>query len=225
MATLLYPRDSVSFVQNAIRRHTRLCRQTSGAEVLINAISPIGQQLDEKKKLCDLAAEARENVYDDILLADRDLDNAVRNAFDASKQYERSNPGSPVLSKLFPNGTFSDIVRMPYADEPDETEKLAVRIASLGNQHPLFVHADTLRARAEAVRKAIQSFKDALKAEKAAEAEVEIAKLAAIRQYEHNYLEARKTLGVMLAERLFPALHARSNGNNEEEKPASENAA
>jgi hypothetical protein len=78
MARLLYLRDSAPFINGAVRRHSRLCRKFSGGEPFIKSITPVFNQFQDKQKALQQTADAREDAYDDIMLADRDLDNQIR---------------------------------------------------------------------------------------------------------------------------------------------------
>lgn len=63
-----------------------------------------------------------------------------------------------------------------------------------------------------ASRKAIKAYEESIKQLKTTQAEEDIAKATLRRQYEINYLDARKQLGKTLAERLFPKLNNSSRG-------------
>jgi len=194
---------------NAIRRHQRLCRKSPQGEVLINAIKPAEAALRNTYKLFEEAEAAREDAYDDVQLADYDLDNTIRDTFDAWKPYIRNHATELEANRIFPDGTFSDIIRLPYADEPNVADGIATKIESLGNTHQLYPFAALIRANTAAVRKAIEAHKETIRKQKVAEAEAEIAKMTAVRAYEVNYLDVRKQLGVIAAERLFPQLASR----------------
>lgn len=213
MARLLYQRDSAAFMLNAIRRHQRLCRTHPSGNVFITSIQPFADTLKSKADLYEVAVNGAQNAGDDVLLADNDLDNTVRNVFDDCRKYDRSHSEGQVLGKIFKDGTFSEIVRMPYKDEPNEVEKIAVKIESLGNAHQLYPLAALLRASVAKVRTAIEAHKTAIRESGATAAELEISKADAVRAYEANYLDARKTLGRANAERLFPSLSAANNGD------------
>ena len=115
-----------------------------------------------------------------------------------------------MLATIFPEGRFSAITVVNRNQEPDVVEKLAVRLESLGAAHPLYGLAAELKRKVDASRQAIAALTQTITERKKAEAEEEIAQLALRRQYELNYLEARRTLGRDLAERLFPRVSGRS---------------
>jgi hypothetical protein len=209
MATLLRDNQSTQTHLNAVRRHMRLCGLQKGAGPLVAAIEPAYKDLIEKHMSATLKVQQREDALDTVILLDADLDNEVRTAFERCNQHDRENQGPPVLATIFPEGKFSVITSVNRNQEPDVVEKLAVRLESLGNGHPLFGLAAGLKQRADASRQAITALYLAITEQKKSEAEEEIAQLALRRQYEINYLEARRTLGRDTAERLFPKLSSR----------------
>jgi hypothetical protein len=220
MARLLYQRDSSAFMLNAIRRHKRLCQQNPNGGTFITAIQPAETALRNTCKLLEDAEFAREDAYDDVQLADYDLDNTIRDTFDAWKPYVRNHATEHEVNRIFPDGTFSRIVRMPYANEPNEADAMAAKIESLGATHQLYPFAAAIKAKTAPVRTAIDAHKETIRKQKLAEAEVEIAKMDAVRAYEINYLDARKQLGVIAAERLFPQL---SVGEKDEDLAKTQN--
>jgi len=206
MARLLYQRDSAKFMLNAIRRHQRLCRKNPNGEVFIAAIQPAEAALRNTYKLLDEAEVAREDAYDDIQLANDDLDNTIRDTFDAWKPYLRNHQTEFEVNRIFPNGTFSEIIQLPYAEKPNVADGIATKIESLGATHQLYSFAATIRTSTADLRKAIEDHEETIRKQKVTEAEIEITKMDVVRAYEVNYLDARKQLGVAAAERLFPRL-------------------
>lgn len=85
-----------------------------------------------------------------------------------------------------------------------------MRLESLGMGHDLNPSLVKLKNKITGATTAQEALSDAIRAEKMAEAEVEIAKKALIRQYEHNYLEARHKYGKINDEKLFPRIQARN---------------
>lgn len=206
----IYQRDSTSVHLGAVRRFISLARKQKGTEKFIQSILPKQQKLLEKHQLCTVANEQREDAYDDILYADRDLDDTIRTTFEKCKQHDRENVSDQVLLKIFPDGTFSEIVNMPYAKEPEAAERIAATIETLGETHPLYPMAATLRVNITNVNKAIEAYKKAVTELTRTEVEEETAKAELRQQYEFNYLDARKELGLTFADRIFPALTSRT---------------
>lgn len=208
MAQLLYARDSSQRHMSAARRHLRLCKQVKNTQGLVKQITPAYHLVKEKDQAVQEQRETREDLYDDMLMADNQLDDSVRNLFRKCEEYDRNHPGDNMVNRIFPQGKFSHIVTMNREQEPAEVEKLAMRLENLGEKHPLFVFASELRQKAATSRKAIRAYQEHLQVLKVHETECEMACAALRRQYENNYLDARKQLGKTLAERLFPKLNA-----------------
>jgi hypothetical protein len=105
---------------------------------------------------------------------------------------------------------------MSYAKEPGEAERIVATIDTLGNSHPLYPLAAQLRTDIAGVNTAIEAYKKAVSELTVAEAGEEAAKAELRQQYEFNYLDARKELGAIIAERIFPILtsHVKDTGSN-----------
>jgi hypothetical protein len=210
MARLLYPSDSTAFLLKVLRRFIRLARKQKGAEFLAQQMAPCQQSLIEKQAATQLVDEKREDVYDDILITDSDLDEAIRTTFESCAQYDRKNPGGQLVTMAFPNGTYSDIIRMPYAEEPKEAERIAASLEKLGDKHSIYPHVTEIRAKIAAVNAALDAYKQVITELTRAEVDEETAKAEVRKQYEFAYLDARKKLGKRYAERVFPAISAKT---------------
>lgn len=208
MAQLLYARDASRKHLNATRRHQRLCRQLSGTAPLVDAIQLPYHDLKNKHAATQKQEEQREDRYDDLLIADSQLDDQVRNVFRRCEEHDRATPEAAVLPLIFPQGKFGPIINMNMQQEPDAVANLALRLESLGKEHALFPLVKELRTRIAASRKAIAAYEASGQRVKQCQAEEQIAKATLRRQYETNYLDARKQFGKMRAERLFPKLKA-----------------
>jgi hypothetical protein len=211
-------RFSVVRLLGIVRRHIRLLKQVFNAENLIDQIKPDFDSLEAKQAETESKNTARENAYDDMVLADNLADDAVRNLFDACQQFDRNNPGSNVTLRIFPDEKFGEIIRLPLASELLQIEKLVIRLKELGEGHSLSSYVTELQTKGEVVKSAIGVFEDSLHSVKTSEAEAEILKEALIRKYELNYLEARKTYGKKDAEKLFPKLDSHVSGKETEEQ-------
>ncbi len=217
MARLLYERDSTDKHLKTVRRHKRLCTKNADAKKLVTNIDPYNKTLKQKQQETNEAVERREDAHDDIMFDDSLLDDCIRNTYDHTEIYERNNPAERTLVKVFPDKKYGNIINMPIQDEPTAAEQIAVRLESLGESHDLYKHAATLRQCIKNVRNSLTAYKEAIKEQKLAEAEEEIAKAELRIQYENNYLDARKEFGKVLAERLFPSLTTSRHKLNIEE--------
>ena len=214
---MLTTRFSIVRLLGIVRRHIRLLKRVFNDENLINQIQAEYEALESKQKTIEEKEHERENAYDDMLLADHLADDTVRNLFGASQEYDRNNPGSNVLIRVFPDETFGNIIRLPLVSEVIQLDKLVVRLNELGPDHALAGFSKEISEKSEAVKTAMTTYEEKVREVKLAEAEGEIAKEALIRKYELNYLDARKTYGKQQAEKLFPSLASRLPV--EEEKP------
>ena len=204
MAKLINYKDSTNKHLNYANRHIRLCRQVPGADKYVTVIQPYVDELTLKHTETLEKKMLRNAAYDDMVLADMLLDNAVRTSFEKCKQYDRENPGNSVLLQIFPEGTYGDIIKMPMTKEPNEVEKTAVHFENLGESHTLYGQASVLRELINAVNNAVNAYNESIRQLKISEAEEEISKETVRRQYEVNYLDARKELGRVNAEMIFP---------------------
>ncbi len=204
MARLLYDRQSSGVHLNIAQRHVRLCRQVSGTETLVAGIQPTIVALEAKQNVALNKAVDRDAAYDNLIFRDSKLDDCVRTIFDNAKQYDRENPGRPVLLQLFPDGKFSTITTASLEKEADLAEKLLIRLQALGESHALHSRVSVLQQAIANCRTAQTAFHSAITMQKSAEAEEEIAQAALRKQYEFNFYEASRLFGRPTADRLFP---------------------
>ncbi len=217
MTQLLSSRYSTERCMNSSRRHQRLSKQVVKDETLSNQIQPAMNDCKAKMDFLQQKSDAKEEAYDDMVLSDRLLDDEIRSLFEDCKQFDRVNPAAMVLTKIFPDEKFGEIVRLPYAMEINEANKIVLRLESLGVEHSLVPSVAKMRDKITVASTAQEGLSDAIREEKMAEAEVEIAKGALIRQYEHNYLDARGKYGKRNTEKLFPRIQSRSTSADSDE--------
>ena len=208
MAQLLHQRDATHKHLGATRRHMRLCRQYPGTRFLVDQIQLPYNVLKDKRAATLKKREQREDRCDNLIIIDTLLDDRVRLTFRRCEEYDRFTPADPVLHRIFPEGKFGHIVNMSLRKEPDAVEQLAMRVEDLGKGHALYPLAKELRTQVAASRRAIGAYREMVKQVKTSEADEKIAQATLRRQYENNYLDARKQLGKMRAERLFPKLNS-----------------
>jgi hypothetical protein len=222
MARLLSTHESASSCLNIVRRHERLIRQVANNNSLLEPIKKVRENLEIKLKVKNDKQAQRENAYDDLILSDRNLDDSARTIFEKCEQYDREHPSEIILKKVFTDEKYGVIVRLPFAKEVIELDKIVVRLESLGSGHALFPLAAELKTRINITKEGIKANDAAIVDVKMAEADVEIAKEGLIRQYEANYLEARKMYGKNNCEKLFPRMQTRSETDEEPEEVAAE---
>jgi hypothetical protein len=220
MARLLYKQDSTALHIRLTRRHIRLCGQVKGGALYAQAIQPKLDRLLQTVQILSAAEEVYENTYDDLILKDAELDDGVRTLFERSRQYDRENRSS-VSVLLFPDLTFSDIVNMPYSEEPKKVSSLIQKLETLDASHELRPLAGILQQKVDGVNAALDARQQAADTVRKCQVDLELAKNEIKAQYEVNYLEARKSLGKYVAESLFPKV-ARRKSESEEGAPDSE---
>ncbi len=203
MARMILQRDSAAMHLRMAKRHARLCGRVSQTKKYAAALQGALKKLEEKEKERKDASDEREYAYDDVILCDTELDNAVRTTFERAQQYDRDHL-SRVRDLLFPTHGFSTIVYMPLSKEPQEVSKIVIKINQLEDGHELKPLAATLQEKADASTAAWNTYQQAINRLKDIQAFEELAKLAVRRQYEHNWLDARKEFGVSVADSLFP---------------------
>jgi len=220
MARMLNKQNSSRVHLNACRRHIRFCNQFKSAEKYALTLQPAYDNLIQKTATVQTLLEKRQDALDDLLQYHADLVNAVRTVFDRCKGYMRQNPNDPILNLIFPEGRYGDIIEVPRPKLPVLVEQIALKIESLGETHPLFLLAAELRSQIKAPKEAFEAFQASARAYQLARAEEAIARANLRKQYEINYLEARKEYGRATADHLFPQIN--SKVSREEQKVAEE---
>ena len=226
MAQLLYERHSTATHLSVAKRHMRLCRQFKGTENLVSSIEPIFEILQEKETASRQATFEKEAASDFAGLNDNNLDDKIKTCFERCKQYDRENPGRPVLLVVFPDNKHTTITRASLDSEPDMAEQMVARLDSLGAEHPLKELSAGIKESITKCREALLAYNETLRLLKGAEAEEKIAKSNLRKQYEFNYYDSVKLFGKIFAERLFPPINGaskkKSNGEDEETTPTEE---
>jgi hypothetical protein len=140
----------------------------------------------------------------------------VRTLFERSRQYDRENGGS-VSVLLFPDLTFSDIVNMPYSEDPKKVSDLIQKLETLDPAHELRPLIGILQQKVNAANTALNARQQAADTVRRCHVDEELAKNEVRAQYEVNYLDARKSLGKQIAESLFPKIVKRKAKTEEED--------
>ncbi len=204
MALMIAENRSSEAHENIGNRHQRLCQRTRGAEPLVNNISPVIAALADKRVVTLERRQHKEECYDALLLVNGEMDDGVRTVFEKCKQFDRQNPGSNVLLRIFPTGRTSDIISVSLYDEAMKVDQLITRIKSLSGEHPMLESIQPLQEVMNKELEAQRIYREAVGQWKLAVAEEDLAKADLRRQYEHNYLDAVKLFGKRFAQRLFP---------------------
>ena len=206
MAKMLSKQNSTPLFLRSTLRHIRLCNRIYGDNKYSQAINPLYETLQEKYDRYEMMKLDRYFASDNLFMCDHMLDNDIRTSHESCNQYERENNDAFLLDTFFPNGRFGDIIRKSKAKELNIVEQLALKFETLGDQHPLFKLAAELREGISKVRRAMEEYNEAIREEKLALAEVDIAKEALRKQYAKNYFDAKQEKGRVKADFMFPAI-------------------
>jgi rubrerythrin len=207
---MIYQKDSTALHLRMGRRHERLCGRVPGAELFATAIRPTLERLKTKETERVAADEAREEAYDEVVLCDILLDNAVRNVFERVRQHDRDHL-TQTLDLLFPGREYSSIINTPMSEEPQEVYKLTEKLAGLDEGHPLKELIAPLHERMGASVQAWTAYQQAITRVNGIQAAEEHERLAVRLQYEHNWLDARKQYGASVANRIFPKINSKAH--------------
>lgn len=215
MTQKLKETDSVDRCLSMGRRSLRMFAQNKKAEDLITNIKGSMAACKLKKGELETAWEQADDCFDEWCFQDGNLDDAIRNTGNDCTKYDRENPGANLFTTLFPKGT-SEVIRENRSVEPDVVDKIATKIEHLGEEHPIYPHAAKLHEQAALTREKEKLYNEANAVISKFEAELEMLKLALIKNYNDNILEATKRFGEAYASRLFPRIR-----NNSKEKETS----
>jgi hypothetical protein len=195
----------------------RLGRQVKGAQELVTAIEPFYTDLVQKTNQVDILSEETEFKRDSVALADANLDDKVRDLYEACKKYDRDHPGLKISARLFPAGT-TPVVYAPTEAEPTMVADLIKAIQNLGEGHPLAEHIPLLQAAIADVRTAIEELHVAINAERDAEGTALLSKNNLTQQYGENIHNASIKFGNEYANRLFPPIKPKAKAEETKEK-------
>ena len=95
-------------------------------------------------------------------------------------------------------------------------ESLILKIQNLGEGHPLAEQIAPLQMAIDEAKAAIEALRVAILAQKTADALTNIAKTNLTRQYGQNIYAAGSKFGKVFANRLFPAIKAKTKSENAE---------
>ena len=222
MARMISIKLSTLLVLKLILRHIRMCIQLYGENKYSTAIQHFYDVLKEKYEQYEDLKMERLFAHDTVAMSERHLKNMVRTVFNRCKEYERENNDSFLLKSFFPGGRFGGIIKQDRTGIIRDVEQIILKFENLGEKHPLFKLAAMLKAKVNKLRKAISSYNEALRQENLSQAEVELAKEAACKQYAKNHFDAKMEKGRSSADDMFPNLYVKAknepieNGATEE---------
>lgn len=198
--------DSVPRVEDAADRHMRLCNQIPNAAKYGEKILPSYNDLMAQKAALKAAKKNLNGALDTVQLFDTGLDDLLRDVQGKAKEYDRNHPGSNTAVLIFPGGNITPIVTMSNEDEPEAAHGIALKIKSLGAEHPLYPNAALIEAAVEKCKTALLQHTAATKAVGDANTTLTISKVNLVRKYNANYFLAASDVDKNFAEKLFPKL-------------------
>lgn len=207
--------DSPARVEDATERHMRLCSQVKGGDKYRSLILPFYNDMVESRSSLDSLKKQVVASQDTIILRDSFLDDLIRDAQGRVKEFDRKNPGSNLLSLIFPGGIITPVITMPYHDEPATAHGIAMKIRSLGETHTLYPLAAEIDEAVEDCNLALKAEEGAIRAEGEGNIQLTLTKIKLVRQYNNNYFIAGNDVDKNYAEKLFPKL--RNTGKKEDD--------
>lgn len=213
MAEMLRDTDSSNRHLNVVYRHIRLSKRMKGAEFLVTNISPFHTALGSAQTATEQALLEKDSASDDFQFQGLQGADHIRSLFSQAEDYDRKHVGERVLANIFPELGFSSYLESNATVTASTLHMFVARISALGNNHPLSPLAAELSAQASLIDGAEAALKTASTAHQIKVAEEEVAQANLRKAYEANYLDARKTVGKVAAERLFPKFRRKGNGD------------
>lgn len=170
---------------------------------------------DELPNLTRKAMEAQESrieadsAFDISEQSFRQLNNAVKTAFEKCGQYDREHPAGSLLIKVFPERKFSSIVHAPKSKRPELVRQIANRIRFLEPETCVMQIARYLENAVAAVLQAQSDLFQKLRDHDDAFTRELIARKHFVDQYAATYYNMCRDLGKRQADNLFPNFKCR----------------
>jgi hypothetical protein len=218
MAELIHAYDSYAKCKNATSRLIRLGNQIPGASAFTSPLSAPLKALAQKQLIVENLGEEVDFAKDMVILQESVVDNEVRNLFDSCMQHQRSNPGSKVLSGIFPSGKFGDFISLETGKKPAEAQNLAERVKTFSTGNGIAEYAEKLAIGSKNLSNTITAVSVADTNLSGAVSALDIERENLCRDYENVYLDIRRSLGKDIAEQVFPKL--KSKPKDKAKKPA-----
>lgn len=222
MAEMLRDADSSERHLAVVYRHIRLCKRMNGADFLVANITPAHAALHSAAAATQQALLDKEGASDDLLFQRWQAADLVRSIFARAQIFDRNHPANRALPILFPEEAFGDYITPSGIVYTETLQLFLPRIASLGPGHELAGLAAEVSAQISAAENAEAALKQAVMAYHLKSAEEEVAQRVLRVAYEANYLDARKALGRLSAERVFPRFRRRSQAGDENDGSGAE---
>ena len=210
MARLPKTSSSTATLIETGRRVCRLCdRVGNGAQKYAALITEAENELARIVENVRPKTFERIASYDAAVLADTQLDDAVRAAFHACRKYDCSSEGAPVMEKVFPGAVFTPIVQAPREQERELVNRVITCLTSLAPEGgPLADIATELEAALKKATEAQETLERSILEESKSKALEGLAKKEYVEKYNAVYHRACGDLGSSKANKLFPGLRS-----------------
>ena len=190
------------------RRVCRLCDRVGNGSQKYAALI-----LEAEKELTGIIENVRPRTferiaaYDAAVLADTQLDDAVRDAFHACRKYDCSFEGVPVMEKVFPGAVFTPIVQASREQELERVTRVIARLSSLATEGGTLAGIaaeldEALKRSAEAQ----ETLEKSILEESRFTALEKLGKKEYVEKYGAVYHKACGELGRAKANKLFPGM-------------------
>lgn len=226
MTQSLLPTVSAKKGSKIAKRAVRLFSQVPGINnALSSNLEAANKDVITKMTAFELANDDKDHRYDMVQFRDAELDNAVRDAAEACKKYDRNFLGSNVFLTVFPKN-ITPIIETYFLNEPAEVKKVISRVQNLGPDHPLRNLADVLSNALALSEQAIKELNDSISKAAVCQVDLEISKNNLVKTYNNTILDAIKLYGRKGANKLFPQIRSSSiSDEDEEDVPDEKNVA
>ncbi len=215
MAQMVNSSMSAEKCLDASERHEHLATQTYGVDNgYTTTIKPKTEQL--KGKMLNYRQARKDQVfkYDEVVLCNRKIDNIVRQCFEQTRQYVRSNGDDILLATFFPSLRFGDVIYKKREPKLHAVNDLAYQYDRLDPEHPLYHFGTELQSAVNNFSVARTAHNDLKQIASEAMIEVDKAKEDLVKQYETNYLTAKQKLGRDRADAIFPIIYKKKSDND-----------
>ena len=190
------------------RRVCRLCDQEGSiAQKYKVSILDAEQALRSSAGALQVKTFERVTCYDTLVLAESQLDDAVRATFYSCRKYDWNSGEIPILEKIFPDAVFSPVVQAPRNRKHDLIIRMIARLDSIGlNGNPLANEKEELEKALSKAVSAEELYEQSMHEESKARALEKLGKQEYVERYNAVYYQACSDLGRYVANRLFPTV-------------------
>ncbi|MBN2038162.1 MAG: hypothetical protein JW768_15585 [Chitinispirillaceae bacterium] len=207
------PRSSFSTDRLTDMGRTLIClciRAGNGAERFSEVPGQALEDLEKKHLEMDKQRFNAGMSREIVLQCNGDVDDAVKDVYAACEKHDREHWNEPVIDKVFPDRTVSEIVYAGRDEEMRLVRELISRIKGLESSNNVSGMAADLEARLEAAIASEAELTAGIIAFEEAKTQERMAREQFVRAYRESFLRACLEIGKKNANRLFPKLQGGS---------------